>query len=122
MSLLVTEERIARPAAEKPKSKKKRGGQPGHAKHERPLLPSGDCDHIEILKPAECRRCGTKLTGRDSAPLRPQVWELPAIKPHVTEYQRHRLACRHCGETTCAALPPGVPHSQAGPGVVKSWP
>jgi transposase len=108
----------AKPPAAKPKSKKQRGGQPGHPKHERRLIPSDDCDHIEILKPTECRRCGTKLAGCDPEPLRHQVWELPEIKPHVTEYQRHRLACRCCGETTCAALPPGVPPSQAGPRLV----
>jgi hypothetical protein len=33
----------------------------------------------------------------------------------VTEYQRHRLACARCGDTTCAALPPGVPAGQSGP-------
>ena len=108
----------AKPVSARPKSAKKRGGQPGHRKHERPLIPSDDCDHIEILKPTECRRCGTKLSGDDREPLRHQVWELPEIKPHVTEYQRHRLACRGCGETTCAALPPGVPPSQAGPRLV----
>src|SRR6266702_8761941 len=52
----------AKPLPRKPKSKKQRGGQPGHPKHERPLLPSGDCDEIQILKPAECRRCGSKLS------------------------------------------------------------
>jgi transposase len=108
----------AKPASKKPKSKQKQGGQPGHKKHQRPLLPSGDCDQIEILKPIECRRCGTKLTGRDPTPLRHQVWELPEIKPQVTEYQRHRLTCRCCGETTCAALPPGVPQGQSGPRLV----
>lgn len=108
----------AKPAPAKPKSKKPRGGQPGHVKHERPLLPSGDCDDIQIIKPSECRRCGTRLVGSDPAPLRHQVWDLPEIKPVVTEYQRHRLACRRCGETTCAALPVGVPASQAGPRLV----
>jgi transposase len=108
----------AKPPAAKSKSKKKRGGQPGHKKHERPLLPSGDCDEIRIVKPAQCRRCGTKLSGCDAQPLRHQVWELPEIKPHVTEYQRHRLPCRGCGETTCAELPPGVPRGQSGPRLV----
>ena len=108
----------AKPPAKKPKSKKKRGGQPGHKKHERPLLPSGDCDDIQILKPAECRRCGTKLTGSDPEPWRHQVWEISEIKPHVTEYQRHRLACRGCGETTCGELPPGVSQCQAGPRLI----
>ncbi len=93
----------ARPQPPKRKSKKKRGGQPGHEKHERPLIPAEDCDDVKPLKPAECRRCGAKLSGSDPEPLRHQVWELPEIKPLVIEYQRRRpgeipwasLATRH---------------------------
>ena len=105
----------AKPARRKRGSKRKRGGQPGHKKHERPLIPTGQCDDVQPLKPSECRRCGGKLSGSDREPLRHQVWELPPIKPHVTEYQRHRLACPCCGETTCAQLPAGVPQGQSGP-------
>jgi transposase len=105
----------ARPQTPRRKSKKKRGGQPGHEKHVRPLIPTDECDDVEPLKPTECRRCGKKLSGNDPEPLRHQVWELPEIKPHVTEYQRHRLVCPCCGETTCAELPAGVPQGQSGP-------
>jgi transposase len=105
----------ARPQPPRRKSKRKRGGQPGHEKHERPLIPPEDCNHVEPLKPTECRRCGEKLSGSDPEPLRHQVWELPEIKPVVTEYQRHRLTCPTCGETTCAELPAGVPQGQSGP-------
>jgi transposase len=105
----------ARPQPPRRKSRKKRGGQPGHEKHERPLIPSEDCNRVEPLKPTECRRCGEKLSGSDPEPLRHQVWELPEIKPQVTEYQRHRLTCPCCGETTCAELPLGVPQGQSGP-------
>jgi transposase len=104
-----------KPPRKRRKSKRKRGGQPGHPKHARPLIPTGECDDVESLKPTECRRCGGRLSGKDPEPLRHQVWELPEIKPHVTEYQRHRLACPCCGETTCAPLPPGVPQGQSGP-------
>jgi len=105
----------AKPPPRKRKSKKKRGGQPGHPKHDRPPIPSEDCDDVQRLKPTKCRRCGERLSGSDPEPLRHQVWELPDIKPLVTEYQRHRLACSCCGETTCAELPPGVPQGQSGP-------
>ena len=108
----------AKPALPKRKSKKKRGGQPGHKKHERSLIPTKDCDDVKPLKPTECRRCGEKLSGNDPEPLRHQVWELPEIKPHVTEYQRHRLGCPACGETTCAELPCGVPQGQSGPRLI----
>lgn len=105
----------ARPQPPKQKRKKQRGGQPGHLKHARPLIPTKDCDHVEPLKPVKCRRCGDRLSGSDAQPLRHQVWELPDIKPQVTEYQRHRLACPSCGERTCAELPAGVPQGQSGP-------
>jgi transposase len=105
----------ARPQPPRRKSRKKRGGQPGHEKHERPLISTDQCDDVQLLKPTECRRCGAKLSGTDPEPLRHQVWELPEIKPHVTEYQRHRLRCPGCGETTCAELPVGVPQGQSGP-------
>lgn len=101
----------------KPKSQRKRGGQPGHKKHERALIPTEQCQQVVPLKPDRCRRCDRKLHGHDSAPLRHQVWDLPPIEPHVSEYQLHRLTCT-CGATTCAALPPGVPQGQAGPRLI----
>jgi transposase len=107
----------AKPPAARAKSRKKRGGQPGHEKHARALIPAEQCEDVVACKPTHCRRCGRKLAGHDPAPLRHQVWELPEIKPLVTEYQRHRLPCL-CGATTCGPLPPGVPASQAGPRLV----
>lgn len=88
------------------------GGQPGHARQQRPLLPP---DHTEVRKPARCRRCGHALHGEDPQPLRHQVLELPPIRPEVTEYQLHRLRCPRCGGTTCASLPEGVPMGSQGP-------
>ncbi len=108
----------AKPPAAKPKSKNKPGGQPGHPRHERTLIPAEDCTSVVTLKPQRCRRCQTPLAGHDPAPLRHQVWELPEINPLVTEYQQHRLTCRRCGEATCAPLPPGVPTGQSGPRLV----
>ena len=83
----------AKPPSTKPKSNKKRGGQPGHAKHERPLLPTDQCDDVQTLKPEQCRRCGMTLVGMDAEPCGTKIWELPDIKPIITEYQRHRLNC-----------------------------
>jgi transposase len=113
-----TEHPHAKPLRPKSPSKRRRGRQPGHPKQERPLLPTEQCDGKIALKPAAYRRCGTQLLGEDARPLRHQVWELPEIKPQVIEYQRHRLTCACCGETTCADLPPGVPRGQSGPRLV----
>lgn len=107
----------AKPPSLKPKSKRSRGGQPGHDKHERTLIPVEECQDVVSCVPKECRRCGQILTGRDPEPLRHQVWELPDIRPIVTEYQRHRLICA-CGSSTCGDLPPGVPTGQAGPRLI----
>jgi transposase len=82
------------------------------------LLDTDACDEVVPLKPTGCRLCGEPLSGTDSEPLRHQVWELPPIKPIVTEYQQHRLSCSCCGTTTCAPLPEGVPTGQAGPRLV----
>jgi transposase len=88
------------------------GGQPGHERQLRPLLLP---DHLEILKPTRCRRCGHALEGEDPQPLRHQVLELPKIRPEVTEYQLHRLYCPQCSLSTCASLPAAVPTGGQGP-------
>lgn len=105
----------AKPAPRKRRSGKKRGGQPGHPQHKRPLIPSEECAEVIPLVPQQCRGCQAKLSGVDLDPKRHQVWEIPEIKPSVTEYQQHRLVCPDCGETTCAELPAGVPTCEAGP-------
>lgn len=104
-------------ASRKPKSSRPRGGQPGHAKHQRDLIPTDQCQQVVTCQPTACRRCGHALAGIDPAPWRHQVWELPPLQPLVTEYQQHRLACP-CGVLTCGELPPGVPTGQAGPRLV----
>jgi transposase len=107
----------AKPPRPKSRSKRSPGGQPGHPKHARPLLPPEQCQEVVPCVPTACRRCGQPLTGTDPEPLRHQVWELPEIKPNVTEYQRHRLLCA-CGCSTCGELPAGVPTGQGGPRLI----
>lgn len=107
-----------KPISPKPKSKRSRGGQRGHDKHERALIPAEQCQEVVPCLPSECRRCGKTLQGTDPEPLRHQVWELPDIQPIVTEYQQHRLVCS-CGCSTCGALPLGVPSGQAGPRLIS---
>ncbi len=106
-----------KPVSTKAKSQRRRGGQPGHDKHERPLLPPEQCLAVIPCLPTHCRRYGQPLGGLDPQPLRHQVWELPDIQPLVTEYQQHRLTCA-CGCSTCGPLPPGVPSGQAGPRLI----
>lgn len=113
-----TEHPHAKPAPQREKSGRKPGGQPGHPKHERALIPTDQCQAVITIKPRQCRRCGERLVGSDPEPLRHQVWDIPEIRPLVTEYQRHRLTCPGCSASTCGDLPPGVPHGQAGPRLI----
>ena len=103
------------PKAKTRKKRRKQGGQKGHPKHSRKLIAPEECDEIIPCIPGNCRRCGDVLEGTDPEPIRHQIWDLPPIKPTVTEYQQHRIPCRGCGITTCGELPAGVPTGQCGP-------
>jgi transposase len=96
-------------------SRKKRGGQPGHRKAHRALVPPEKVHETFECKPTTCRRCGHGLADDDPEPLVHQVAELPKIEPIVDEYRLHRLTCSECRETTCATLPAGVPRGCFGP-------
>jgi transposase len=95
--------------------KRKQGGQKGHTKHTRALIPTEQCQQVVPCLPEACRKCGGELDSVADEPIRHQVWDLPPIEPVVTEYQLHRGHCRGCGITTCGQLPEGVPSGQCGP-------
>jgi len=83
----------------RPPSQRRRGAQPGHAKHERVILPP---DQVIDHKPPRCRRCSTPLAGDDPDPLIDQVIDLPEVMRHVTHHRRHTLACPRCQARTAA--------------------
>src|SRR3954469_4974473 len=98
-----------------PPSKKRRGGQKGHPRRMRALVPPEHVASVTDCKPTQCRRCGHILSGEDAEPRRHQVAELPPIEPEVHEYRLHRLCCPHCQTVTSGALPEGVPRTAFGP-------
>jgi len=104
----------------KPASKRKRGGQFGHPKRTRPLIPTEECDRVVHHRPPCCPDCGTKLRGEDRNPERHQVTDLPPGKPTVTEHQLHTLECPDCGCRCRGQLPAEVPRGCFGPGVVAA--
>ena len=97
-----------KPAPPKPPSGKRRGGQPGHPRHDRVILPP---DEVIDHKPARCRRCAAVLIGDDPNPVVDQVLDLPAKLRHVVHHRRHTLECRCC---RTPPPPPRCPRRRAG--------
>jgi transposase len=101
----------AKPAPPQKPSGKKAGGQPGHPRLVRPRLPA---EVVIDHKPDRCAGCGRALAGDDPQPRWQQVWELPEVRPQVTEHRFHTLTCP-CGCLTRAARPQDLPADGYGP-------
>src|SRR3989338_4151719 len=71
---------------ERKKNPKKRGGQLGHQKHERILLPLDKVNHVVSCCPDSLCACGGQVI-LTAAYSRHQQYEFPIIRPIVTEYQ-----------------------------------
>lgn len=105
---------VGLPRRQRKPSGRQPGGQPGHEGTGRFLKPPEEVDEVMEVQPEVCASCGARLKGRDPHPIRHQVTELPPIRAKVTEYQLHTLPCAHCGTSTTAQLPDGVPRGAFG--------
>ena len=94
---------------------KRRGGQPGHRRHQRALVPPEQVQTVVDHLPESCRKCGGVLEGHDPEPRRHQVAEIPPFRPVVTEHRLHRRNCPRCGVATRAEWPADVPRGGFGP-------
>jgi transposase len=99
-----------------PPTGRRRGGQPGHAPHQRALVPPEHVDQLITHWPPHCRGCQAPL-GAEAVgePVRHQVTELPPVRAVVIEHQLQHVRCAACGTTTCAVLPADVPQGAFGP-------
>jgi transposase len=103
----------------KKKSKRQRGGQPGHPPHLKQLLPPERVNKVVTFVPRHCEHCDTPLPARPAAndppPSRFQTIELPPVVSIVTEYQGHARTCPECGEITRAVIPGDILAHSVGP-------
>jgi len=103
----------------KKKSKRRRGGQPGHPPHLKQLLPLERVDEVVIFRPTQCGHCHADLpaspTAADPEPTRFQTIEVPPIVSVVTEYQGQACTCPACGEVTRAVIPQDIRAHSVGP-------
>lgn len=98
-----------RTPVKKKKSKRKRGGQPGHSAHLRRRLPPERVSEVVPFLPKTCDDCGSILAkearANDPEPTWHQYVKLPPMAAIVIEYQGHARTCRHCGKVTWASIP-----------------
>jgi transposase len=100
----------------KKKSDKKRGGQIGHQGSYRPLLDPSKVTEIVRCMPGKLCGCGGNIRVSDiRPPIRHQVFELPEVKPIITEYRQFKGKCRACDQKFIGKLPAGVPTNILGP-------
>jgi len=71
-------------------------------------------DSIENCQLPKSCLCGGEITPSKGF-VRHQVYELPVLKLHVTEYQLQKGSCATCGQKHCAPLPAGVTWGLTGP-------
>lgn len=88
--------------------KRKRGGQPGHEQHTRPLLPPEAVDHFEPYTLNNCPDCGHIVVLSDREPEVLQQVEIDARPIRVTEHQRLAYWCEGCRKFHYAPLPDHV--------------
>jgi transposase len=109
----------AKPPVIKKKSKRKRGGQPGHPPHLKMLFPPERVTRIKAFVPQACAGCGQALSREadpgDPEPKRFQVVELPPLAVEVIEYQAHGRTCRCCGHVTQEMIPAEIREHSVGP-------
>jgi transposase len=89
--------------AERRKAKRRPGKQPGDPGHH--LAQVSDPDEVVPHAPERCGKCGGPLEGAEVTGIETrQVFEVPRIRPHVTEHQMQKRRCA-CGHETKAPAP-----------------
>jgi transposase len=102
--------------AERRATKRRPGKQPGaEGKH---LAQVDDPDEVIPHVPGVCSGCGADLAAAEVVDVeRRQVFELPPMRPHVTEHRMERRRCT-CGcETKAEAPPEATAPACYGPGI-----
>jgi transposase len=110
------------PKTPKAASGKKQGGQPGHERHSRELIPTSEADHVQEWWPLLCEKCKGPLRSSDQigTAQRHQVWEIERRPAQVTEHQFFGCECSGCGHLTQHPHPQAVPLGNFGPVLIAT--
>jgi transposase len=85
--------------------KRKRGGQPGHPKHERDLFPDEQIDHFFEHPLQGCPCCGGQLRLNGGLALVVQQVDVEPAKLTIQQHTCPEYWCVHCEKSYKAALP-----------------
>ncbi|MBF0622827.1 MAG: IS66 family transposase, partial [Magnetococcales bacterium] len=96
-------------------SKRSQGGQPGHKGTSRNLLPSDQVDEFIDCIPQSTCRCGGNVHVDPTKHARHQIFELPVIRPLITEFRLFSGICFQCGKPHTAKLPKEYINGMFGP-------
>jgi transposase len=99
---------IVKPPAPPPppgQDKRKRGGQPGHPKHERDLFPDEQIDHFFEHPLQGCPCCGGQLRLNGGLALVVQQVDVEPAKLTIQQHTCPEYWCAHCEKSYKAALP-----------------
>jgi transposase len=90
-------------------SKRRRGGQPGHPRHQRQPFPPELLNGGTTLYPLElCPTCGHGLHAATCPPRVVQQVEIEVVPLRITEHRAEAGYCPHCQRVHYAALPSAV--------------
>jgi len=90
------------------KKKRKIGGQPGHAKHEREPFSSDDLDDVREYELNRCPNCGGPVSSRPKEARVVQQVELAERPVEIVEHRAQGCWCRRCQKVVHAPLPAEV--------------
>jgi transposase len=95
-------------AGKKRRSRRKRGGQPGHPKHERPAFSPEDIDRIRDYQFERCPECDGPLEVLDEPARVLQQIDVVARPTKVTEHRSRTCRCLKCRKEFVKPLPRAV--------------
>jgi len=96
------------PGQRRQKGKRRRGGQPGHPRQERSLLPPDQVEHFRSYKLDHCPVHGTPLTPSPTEKQLFQQAELVAKPIEVTQHELRGSWCARCQQWHWPQLPADV--------------
>jgi len=88
--------------------KRRRGGQPGHSRDERPDFPPDQIDRVHDYRLDSCPDCGSRLSSRQEPPRILQQVGLAEKLVEVHEHRSHARWCPRCEKLVFAPLPTEV--------------